>query len=410
MQATKTQKLRYCPVLDLPPLSQDELEGLKNSIAVEGVLVPILTVEEATTRWIIDGVHRKMIADEFGYECPEEVIQADEEEQRSLRRCLNLARRQLGHHEKRRIIADQLEETPEKSNRSIAKMLGVDDKTVGSVRRAGAEFPHLDFRQGADGKWYPAEILHAATEIRKQQNQERIERQVREEKKAKRNGRKSWKITAEQKVIQADLLISDPPMGVTKESWDQIDDLEGYTKDWCYRWSKCDADFIAIFWSTTFLFEGRQWFDDSLEGYKFQQLLVWHTSNNGAARSSKLLKPSWFPIFLYRRAESKRQIIIKGKEWTGELHNMDCHIAAVPQTVYNGTELKVHPAQKPVSVYSWLIHALSNRGELVVDNYCGSSSSGIAAAQLGRRYHGIESSAKYRKLAERRIAKYGIQD
>jgi DNA modification methylase len=32
---------------------------------------------------------------------------------------------------------------------------------------------------------------------------------------------------------------------------------------------------------------------------------------------------------------------------------------------------------------------------------------GIAAVQLGGRYHGIETSAKYRKIAEKRIATYG---
>ena len=84
---------------------------------------------------IIDGNHRKKIADELGYDCPE-IVQAglEEDEKRTMARALNLARRQLSSDQKREIIADQLKETPERSIRWIGKMLGVDHTTVGSVR------------------------------------------------------------------------------------------------------------------------------------------------------------------------------------------------------------------------------------------------------------------------------------
>jgi transposase len=44
-------------------------------------------------------------------------------------RALNLARRQLDREQKRSVIADQLQETPERSARWIAKMLGVSRST-----------------------------------------------------------------------------------------------------------------------------------------------------------------------------------------------------------------------------------------------------------------------------------------
>jgi hypothetical protein len=53
------------------------------------------------------------------------------------------------------LIADQLRATPEKSNRDIATGLGVDDKTVGVVRKgmeATAEIPQLEKTVGKDGK------------------------------------------------------------------------------------------------------------------------------------------------------------------------------------------------------------------------------------------------------------------
>jgi hypothetical protein len=144
----------------MPPLSPDVYEGLRASIAVSGVVLPIIVWPHRGVRYIVDGSHRKGIATELGYECPE-VLRSDltEEEARVMARALNMARRQLTTIQKRQIIADQLRETPEKSARWVGKMLGVDDKTVGSVRSelaSGAEFPHLATIRGQDGKCYPA--------------------------------------------------------------------------------------------------------------------------------------------------------------------------------------------------------------------------------------------------------------
>lgn len=110
-------------------------EGLQASIALSGVMVPILTWPKGSIRYIIDGSHRRAIAIKLGYECPE-ITRPDltEEEARAMARALNLARRQLTTADKRRIIADQLRETPTKSSRLVGKMLGVDGKTVASVR------------------------------------------------------------------------------------------------------------------------------------------------------------------------------------------------------------------------------------------------------------------------------------
>ena len=60
------------------------------------------------------------------------------------------------------MIADQLRETPERSNRQIAAGLGVDDKTVGVTRaalEATAEIPQLERTVGADGKARPSKPL-----------------------------------------------------------------------------------------------------------------------------------------------------------------------------------------------------------------------------------------------------------
>jgi hypothetical protein len=251
-------------------------------------------------------------------------------------------------------------------------------------------------------------ILQAAKEIRQRQTAARNHEQTETEQKARGrlNGKKTWTVTGDQKTVKCQLLIADPPYGISDEHWEP-DDLEGFTRQWCQRWAACGADFMAIFWSQEKLWQARQWFDESLAGYQFQQMLVWHANNHCSPKSRRLFKQTWEPIFLYRRNGSTRVIISAGKEWDGELHNLDCHVAPVPQVVYRDHDLKQHPCQKPVAVMRWLIHALTEPGEMVCSPFCGVAPCGIAATQLGRRYHGIDTAAKYRRIAKGRIAAYG---
>ncbi len=60
MPKAKTRKKpKYEPVLKLPPLSHEELTALRDNIAVNGVLVPILVDGDEPVRRIIDGNYRK---------------------------------------------------------------------------------------------------------------------------------------------------------------------------------------------------------------------------------------------------------------------------------------------------------------------------------------------------------------
>src|SRR5271157_2876292 len=116
----------------LPPLDPDTYSGLKANIAINGVQVPIVRDEKG---YILDGFARAKIAKELGYECPSVSVRGlSEQEKRSQVRALNLARRQLDQRAKTQIIADELKENPHRSNRWIAKSLGVDDKAVARVR------------------------------------------------------------------------------------------------------------------------------------------------------------------------------------------------------------------------------------------------------------------------------------
>lgn len=141
----------------MPPLSDDEYRELKASIEKNGIQVPVIIDEDGN---VIDGHHRVMIANELGVKYPKHMLlDLTEEQKLDLSVSLNVDRRQLTREQKRQVIAAQLQRHPERSNREHARQLGMDHKTINSVRErleAAGEIPHLTHTVGADGKQYPA--------------------------------------------------------------------------------------------------------------------------------------------------------------------------------------------------------------------------------------------------------------
>ena len=64
-----------------------------------------------------------------------------------------------------------------------------------------------------------------------------------------------------------------------------------------------------------------------------------------------------------------------------------------------------HPTQKPVALMEYLIRTYTNEGETVLDFTCGSGTTGVAAANTGRRFIGIERDPDYFTIAQARIQK-----
>ena len=62
-----------------------------------------------------------------------------------------------------------------------------------------------------------------------------------------------------------------------------------------------------------------------------------------------------------------------------------------------------HPAQFPIKLVERIVLACSNEGDLVLDPFSGSGSSGVAALAQGRRYMGFEIKPEYCELGTRRI-------
>ena len=63
----------------------------------------------------------------------------------------------------------------------------------------------------------------------------------------------------------------------------------------------------------------------------------------------------------------------------------------------------LHPTQKPVALFEYLIKTYTNEGDLVVDNVAGSGTTGVACENLNRRYILIEQEEKYFNTLTQRI-------
>lgn len=63
----------------------------------------------------------------------------------------------------------------------------------------------------------------------------------------------------------------------------------------------------------------------------------------------------------------------------------------------------VHPTQKPLELFDWIVRTYSNPGDVVLDNTMGSGTTGCAAVAAGRKFIGIEREPEFFGIAKQRI-------
>ena len=97
--------------------------------------------------------------------------------------------------------------------------------------------------------------------------------------------------------------------------------------------------------------------------------------------------------------ESKGNAVIKGDNVGNEKLTYPSSV----QKFNRGANRGLHPTQKPVSLFEYLIKTYTNEGETVLDNCMGSGSTGVACINTNRNFIGIEKDEKYFEIAKKRI-------
>ena len=113
------------------------------------------------------------------------------------------------------------------------------------------------------------------------------------------------------------------------------------------------------------------------------------------------------PILDASKERYKTSRTIGGKDYLG---GESATKGKIPESVWplpvvkqNSDEALGYPTQKPLKLLERIVNASSNPDDVVLDPFCGSGTTLVAAHKLGRKYIGIDSSPEAVRLAETRL-------
>lgn len=99
----------------------------------------------------------------------------------------------------------------------------------------------------------------------------------------------------------------------------------------------------------------------------------------------------------------------KGAKWTfnRQLETYERPLIKTKVTPKSEKIEKGHPTQKNIETMEWLIERLTNEGDIVLDPFMGSGTTGVACQKLDRDFIGCELSDEYFEMAQKRL-QYGL--
>lgn len=89
--------------------------------------------------------------------------------------------------------------------------------------------------------------------------------------------------------------------------------------------------------------------------------------------------------------------------WTSFQKTAKCFDFPFHSANQNNKGNKIHPTQKPVKLYQWLLDNYAEKGQRILDTHLGSGSSAIAAHYFGCDFVGIELDEDYYNAAKARV-------
>lgn len=137
-------------------------------------------------------------------------------------------------------------------------------------------------------------------------------------------------------------------------------------------------------------------------GYKILNVVTWAKTNPPPNISCRYFTYSTEFIIWARKSEKKPHYFNYDlmKQINGDKQMTDVwHLPAIARWEKSCGK---HPTQKPLALLARIIMASTKPGDWVLDPFCGSSTTGIAANLLDRRYLGIDQEQKYLEISKNR--------
>lgn len=400
----------------MPNLSAEEYAELKADIQLRGVMVPIEFDEKGN---VLDGHHRLQICGELGISDYPKVIRAGmtEQEKYTHARKLNMARRHLTQEQKRELVREQLKETPEKSDRQIAKDLGVSPTTAGTVRKQmeqTGELSKLDSSIGMDGKERPRQVERkpvsvfnpTTREAKSLQNPEVVERiaetnakpltaakQIQREHKAEKKAFSLEKKIPDGmcKLICADVksglnsiengsidyIITDPPY--PQEYIPLYSDLSKIAA----RVLKPDGSLIVMI--------GQSYLPEVIQRLSEHMTYHWcmaYLTPGGQSPQlfHKRVNTFWKPVLWFKKGD----------------YNGD-YIGDVLKSPTNDNDKRFHEWGQSLGGMRDIIERFTNPNDLILDPFLGGGTTGVAAVTMGRRFIGADIDLQNVAKSDQRI-------
>jgi site-specific DNA-methyltransferase (adenine-specific) len=206
--------------------------------------------------------------------------------------------------------------------------------------------------------------------------------------------------------IKVDLLLTDPPYGVSRNHQLGFSNMGRAGMDygeWDYgfdqrEWIKVCSPLVREGGSIIIFNDWKNMTDIveelTMNGFEIKDLLRWEKSNP-MPRNVKSRYVMDIEVAVWAVKGKKRWVFNKSEE-----------IPYLRPIFNSGLVLgkkRIHPTQKPTAILEEIIKIHTNEGDLVFDPFFGSGSTAQACKSLGRRFIGSEIDEKYFKKAVKQI-------
>lgn len=214
-----------------------------------------------------------------------------------------------------------------------------------------------------------------------------------------------------------DLILTDPPYGLTACKWDKPVPLTVLWQEYKRIIKKHGA--IIVFGKEPFTSElilsnkncfKHKWVCDKKQSGSFQlaKYMPLQITEDIVVFSSGGEKVNYYPQMrkgVYRkRGGAKSTNSSMGKGFIVGFQNYSDEY--YPTNLIQFSSLRknrLHPTEKPIALLEYLIKTYSREGEMVLDTFLGSGSTAIACLNTQRRYIGYEKETEFYEVAKRRI-------